>query len=49
MGAALYGAIASRSFRTKDIRVRDIFPHAITLAHNATLQGIGALSSLLPP
>jgi hypoxia up-regulated 1 len=46
MGAAFYGAGLSRQFRTKDIRVRDILAHGISLSHNATLHRAGGLNLL---
>ncbi|GAA5888399.1 hypothetical protein JCM6882_008607 [Rhodosporidiobolus microsporus] len=35
LGAALYGAGITRGFRTKDIRVQDLTPHAIDVAYLA--------------
>ncbi|GAA6037719.1 hypothetical protein JCM8097_002306 [Rhodosporidiobolus ruineniae] len=35
LGAALYGAGITRGFRTKDIRVQDLTPHAIDVAYQA--------------
>ncbi|GAA6060896.1 hypothetical protein JCM10212_000179 [Sporobolomyces blumeae] len=35
LGAALYGAGITRGFRTKDIRVQDIYPYPIDVAYQA--------------
>ncbi|KAA1133378.1 lumenal Hsp70 protein [Puccinia graminis f. sp. tritici] len=36
MGAALYGAGISRQFKTKDVRIHNVSPHAIAASYNVT-------------
>ncbi|KAI9622478.1 hypothetical protein H4Q26_015159 [Puccinia striiformis f. sp. tritici PST-130] len=36
MGAALYGAGISRQFKTKDVRIQNVSPHAVSASYNVT-------------
>ena len=46
-GAALYGAGISRQFKTKDIRITDMAPYDILVAHPAPAKADGAKPRVL--
>ncbi|KAI6112082.1 heat shock protein 70 family [Pisolithus croceorrhizus] len=49
LGAALYGASLSRQFKTKDIRITDIFPHEVQASYFAAAPGSRTIHSLIFP